>query len=157
MQHLGQRPAAARRPLVGPVSPRLDARVLLRVELGQGLVWAKRDTGDTLFALPKGRRKLANLYRDPRATVVIFDAANPCESAQVQGTASMEDEPGGMMIDDLSHMIRAGAIPGSRGRTRGGRPITADKVTTSWPELVSSRPLAGADQGRSAMTAATVA
>jgi PPOX class probable F420-dependent enzyme len=53
------------------------------------VVWAKRDGDDILFALPKNRRKTANLGRDPRATVVIFDAANPYESVQVQGTASL--------------------------------------------------------------------
>jgi PPOX class probable F420-dependent enzyme len=67
------------------------------------VVWANRDGDHILFALPKSRRKTANLNRDPRATVVIFDAANPYESAQVQGTASLEDDPNGTLIDELSH------------------------------------------------------
>jgi len=99
------------------------------------VVWATHDGDDIVFALPKGRRKIANLHRDPRATVVIFDAANPYESAQVQGTASMNDDPNGTLIDDLSHKYTGGPYPGFA----GPNPlwvtvrITADKVTTSWP------------------------
>jgi PPOX class probable F420-dependent enzyme len=79
------------------------------------VVWAKRDGDDILFALPKSRRKTANLNRDPRATVVIFDAANPYESAQVQGTVTLEDDPNGTLIDDLSHKYRGGPYPGFAG------------------------------------------
>jgi PPOX class probable F420-dependent enzyme len=99
------------------------------------VVWAKRDGDDIVFALPKSRRKTANLNRDPRATVVIFDAANPYESAQVQGTASIEDDPNGMLVDDLSYKYTGGPYPGFA----GPNPqwvivrITAEKITTSWP------------------------
>jgi PPOX class probable F420-dependent enzyme len=99
------------------------------------VVWAKRDGDDILFALPKTRRKTANLHRDPRATVVIFDAANPYESAQLQGMASIEDDPNGMLVEDLSHKYTDGPYPGFA----GPNPqwvivrITAEKVTTSWP------------------------
>jgi PPOX class probable F420-dependent enzyme len=41
------------------------------------VVWVKCDGDDLLFALPKSRRKIANLNRDPRAAVVIFDADSP--------------------------------------------------------------------------------
>jgi PPOX class probable F420-dependent enzyme len=97
------------------------------------VVWAKRDGDDILFALPKGRRKTANLNRDPRATVVIFDAANPYESAQVQGTASLADDPNGTLIDDLSHKYTGGPYPGFAGPNPQWVTvrITADKVTTT--------------------------
>ncbi len=99
------------------------------------VVWAKRDGDDILFALPKGRRKTANLRRDPRATVVIFDAANPYESAQVQGTASIEDDPNGMLVDDLSHKYTGGPYPGFAGPNPQWVTVrtTAERVTTSWP------------------------
>jgi PPOX class probable F420-dependent enzyme len=97
------------------------------------VVWAKRDGDDILFALPKGRRKLANLARDPRATVAIFDAANPYDSAQVQGTASIEDDPTGTLVDDLSHKYTGGPYPGFAGPNPQWATvrITAEKVTTS--------------------------
>jgi PPOX class probable F420-dependent enzyme len=99
------------------------------------VVWAKRDGDDILFALPSSRRKTANLRRDPRATVVIFDAANPYESAQVQGTASIEDDPTGVLVDDLAHKYTGGPYPGFAGPNPQWVTvrIAAEKVTTSWP------------------------
>jgi PPOX class probable F420-dependent enzyme len=99
------------------------------------VVWARTDGDDTLFALPKSRRKTANMNRDPRATVVIFDAANPYESVQVQGTATIEDDPTGALIDDLSHKYTGGPYPGFAGPNPQWvtARITAAKVTTSWP------------------------
>ena len=100
------------------------------------VVWAKRDGDDILFALPKGRRKIANLERDPRATVVIFDGADPYESAQVQGTATIEDDPDGVLVDDLSHKYTGGPYPGFAGPNPQWviARLTAEKVTTSWPD-----------------------
>jgi PPOX class probable F420-dependent enzyme len=97
------------------------------------VVWAKRDGDHILFALPKSRRKTANLNRDPRATVVIFDTANPYESAQVQGTASLEDDPNGTLIDELSHKYTGGPYPGFAGPNPQWVTVrvTADKVTTA--------------------------
>lgn len=99
------------------------------------VVWVKRDGDDILFALPKTRRKTANLNRDPRAAVVIFDAARPYESAQVQGTASIEDDPDGVLVDELSHKYTGGPYPGFAGPNPQwvSARITADNVTTSWP------------------------
>jgi len=74
--------------------------------------------------------------RDPRATVVIFDAASPYESVQVQGTASLEDDPDGTLADDLSHKYTGGPYPGFAGPNPQwvSARITADKVATSWPD-----------------------
>jgi PPOX class probable F420-dependent enzyme len=100
------------------------------------VVWVGRDGDDILFALPKSRRKIANLNRDPRATVVIFDAASPYESAQVQGTASLTEDPDGVLVDELSHQYTGGPYPGFAGPNPDWviARITADKVTTSWSE-----------------------
>jgi PPOX class probable F420-dependent enzyme len=100
------------------------------------VVWVKRDGDELLFALPKSRRKTANLERDPRAAVVIFDAANPYESVQVQGTASLEDDPEGRLIDELSHKYTGGPYPGFAGPNPQWvtARITADNVLSSWPD-----------------------
>ncbi len=97
------------------------------------VVWAKADGNDILFALPKSRRKTANLSRDPRAAVVIFDAANPYESARVQGTASIEDDPHGTLIDNLSRKYTGGPYPGFAGPDPQWVTvrITAEKVTAA--------------------------
>ena len=100
------------------------------------VVWVKRDGDELLFALPKSRRKTANLTRDPRAAVVIFDADNPYESVQVQGTASLADDPDGRLIDELSHKYTGGPYPGFAGpnpRWVTAR-ITADRVFSPWPD-----------------------
>ncbi|MDR0346346.1 MAG: PPOX class F420-dependent oxidoreductase [Nocardiopsaceae bacterium] len=100
------------------------------------LVWVKRDGDDLLFALPKSRRKTANLSRDPRAAVVIFDPASPYESAQVQGTASIRDDPHGALADELSHKYTGGPYPGFAGPDPHWvtARITAGNVNTSWPD-----------------------
>jgi PPOX class probable F420-dependent enzyme len=100
------------------------------------VVWVKRDGDEVLFALPKSRRKTANLRRDPRAAVVVFDAANPYESVLVQGTASIQDDPDGILIDELSHKYTGGPYPGFAGPNPQWSiaTITPEKVSTSWPD-----------------------
>ena len=99
------------------------------------VAWVTRDGDDVLFALPLTRRKTANLSRDPRAAVAIFDAASPYDSAQVQGTASIEDDPDGVLVEELSRKYTGGPYPGFAGPSPHWviARITADKVTTSWP------------------------
>jgi PPOX class probable F420-dependent enzyme len=98
------------------------------------VVWVKRDGDDLLFALPRSRRKTANLYRDPRVAVVIFDPASPYESVQVQGTASLQDDPDGKLIDELSHKYTGGPYPGFAGPNPEWVTvrITAEKVFSPW-------------------------
>jgi PPOX class probable F420-dependent enzyme len=99
------------------------------------VVWVSRDGDELLFAVPANRRKTANLTRDPRAAVVIFDAGNPYESVLVQGTATVADDPAGTLIDALSHKYTGGPYPGFAGpnpRWVIAR-ITPEKVITSWP------------------------
>jgi PPOX class probable F420-dependent enzyme len=97
------------------------------------VVWVKRDGDDLVFALPRSRRKTANLSRDPRAAVVIFDAANPYDSVQVQGTASIEDDPDGTLVEELSRKYLDGPYPGFAGPNPQWvtARITPDKVVTS--------------------------
>jgi PPOX class probable F420-dependent enzyme len=100
------------------------------------VVWVKREGDDLLFALPRSRRKTANLQRDPRAAVAIFDPANPYESVQVQGTASIEDDPEGKLIDELSHKYTGGPYPGFAGPDPEwvSVRIRAEKVFSPWPD-----------------------
>jgi PPOX class probable F420-dependent enzyme len=99
------------------------------------VVWVKREGDDLLFALPRSRRKTANLFRDPRAAVAIYDPASPYESVQVQGTASIEDDPEGTLIDELSHKYTGGPYPGFAGPNPEwvSVRIRAEKVFSPWP------------------------
>ncbi|MBL1091958.1 MULTISPECIES: PPOX class F420-dependent oxidoreductase [Streptomyces] len=65
-------------------------------------VWVKRDGDDLLISTTVGRRKEANLRRDPRVSVVVqpFDA--PYTYAEIRGTASLTTEGGPELIDELS-------------------------------------------------------
>ncbi|RII13807.1 putative pyridoxine/pyridoxamine 5'-phosphate oxidase [Streptomyces sp. YIM 130001] len=65
-------------------------------------VWVKRDGEDLLFSTTIGRRKEANLRRDPRVTVVVqpFDA--PYTYAEIRGTAEITTEGGQELIDELA-------------------------------------------------------
>ena len=51
-------------------------------------VWIKRDGDDLLFSTTAGRRKPANLARDPRITVLVWPSYSPYEYVEVRGTAA---------------------------------------------------------------------
>jgi PPOX class probable F420-dependent enzyme len=99
------------------------------------VVWVGRDGDDLLFALPGRRRKTANLRRDPRAAVTVFDPASPYESVQVQGTATLTDEPDGALVEELSLKYTGGPYPGFAGPDPQWvtARIRADAVFSPWP------------------------
>ncbi|MFF5857770.1 PPOX class F420-dependent oxidoreductase [Streptomyces sp. NPDC012751] len=65
-------------------------------------VWVKRDGDTLLFSTTVDRRKYKNLRRDPRVTVVVVDPEQPCEYAEIRGTADTTTEGGQDLIDELS-------------------------------------------------------
>ena len=66
------------------------------------VVWVRTDGDDVLFSTAKGRRKPRNFERDPRASLLIIDPANPYRYAEVRGRVSMEEDPAGDLIQELS-------------------------------------------------------
>jgi PPOX class probable F420-dependent enzyme len=70
------------------------------------VVWITRDGDDLLFATVRGRRKERNLRRDPRVSVTVLDDANGYEYAEIRGTATMTDEGGRELINELSHKYK---------------------------------------------------
>jgi PPOX class probable F420-dependent enzyme len=66
------------------------------------VVWVATDGDEIIFSTVKGRRKHLNMVRDPRATIVVIDPANPYRYVEVRGTVSLEDDPTGSLIQDLS-------------------------------------------------------
>jgi PPOX class probable F420-dependent enzyme len=66
------------------------------------VVWARTDGDDVLFSTIKGRRKHANLTRDPRLSVLVFDPADPYTYAEVRGTATLTDDPAAELIEELA-------------------------------------------------------
>ncbi len=66
------------------------------------VVWVRTDGDDVLFSTIKGRRKYANLTRDPRLSVLVFDPADPYTYAEVRGTAVLTDDPAAELIEELA-------------------------------------------------------
>ena len=66
------------------------------------LVWAKTDGDDVLFSTIKGRRKYANLTRDPRISALVYDGVDPYTYAEVRGTATITDDPEAELINELA-------------------------------------------------------
>jgi PPOX class probable F420-dependent enzyme len=70
------------------------------------VVWAGRDGDDILISTVEGRRKHRNLLRDPRATVLVYSAAEPYRYVEVRGTATMTREGGRELIDRYAREYR---------------------------------------------------
>ncbi|ANP55004.1 PPOX class probable F420-dependent enzyme [Streptomyces griseochromogenes] len=66
------------------------------------ITWVTRDGDDLLVSTTVGRRKEANLRRDPRVTVMINPPDAPYTYAEIRGTATMTTEGGQRLIDELS-------------------------------------------------------
>ncbi|HEX9066556.1 MAG TPA: PPOX class F420-dependent oxidoreductase [Streptosporangiaceae bacterium] len=66
------------------------------------LVWAKTDGDDVLFSTIKGRRKYANLTRDPRVGALVYAPGDPYTYAEVRGTASITEDPAAELIGELA-------------------------------------------------------
>jgi PPOX class probable F420-dependent enzyme len=66
------------------------------------LVWAKIDGDDVLFSTIKGRRKYANLTRDPRISALVYDGTDPYTYAEVRGVATITDDPEAELINELA-------------------------------------------------------
>jgi PPOX class probable F420-dependent enzyme len=66
------------------------------------LVWAKTDGDHVLFSTIKGRRKYANLTRDPRISALVYDGSDPYSYAEVRGIATITDDPEAELINELA-------------------------------------------------------
>ncbi|GAA0947482.1 PPOX class F420-dependent oxidoreductase [Nonomuraea longicatena] len=66
------------------------------------VVWVRTDGDDILFSTVKGRRKPVNFARDPRVSILVIDAGNPFRYAEVRGSVTMQDDPSGTLIEELS-------------------------------------------------------
>ncbi|HEY2551505.1 MAG TPA: PPOX class F420-dependent oxidoreductase [Streptosporangiaceae bacterium] len=66
------------------------------------VVWVTSDGDDVLFSTIKGRRKYANLSREPRLSVLVYDPADPYTYAEVRGSAVLTDDPAAELIEQLA-------------------------------------------------------
>lgn len=66
------------------------------------VIWVKRDDDVVVFSTILGRRKTLNMQRDPRVSVVLFDATDPYRYVEIRGEVSMTTEGGPDLINELS-------------------------------------------------------
>jgi PPOX class probable F420-dependent enzyme len=66
------------------------------------VVWAKRDGDDVLMSTTSTRQKARNLRKDPHVSVSFYDPADPFVYAEIRGSATVTDEGGRALIDELS-------------------------------------------------------
>jgi len=66
-------------------------------------VWVHTDGEVVTFNTARGRAKDLHLRRDNRATVMVFDLAEPYRYLEVSGTVELSDEGGAAGIDFLSN------------------------------------------------------
>jgi PPOX class probable F420-dependent enzyme len=75
------------------------------------VVWITRDGDDVLFCTVRGRRKERNLSRDPRVSLTVLDDTNGYNYAEIRGTATMTDQGGRELINELSHKYQDADYP----------------------------------------------
>jgi len=66
------------------------------------IVWISAENGTVAVNSAKGRRWPANLERDPRVTLLVYDAGNPYNYVEIRGTASATTDGADEHIDALT-------------------------------------------------------
>jgi PPOX class probable F420-dependent enzyme len=65
-------------------------------------MWVSLDGDDLLFSTVAGRLKERNMRRDPRVSVTIMDREDPENYTEIRGTATITEEGGRELDNDLS-------------------------------------------------------
>jgi len=77
------------------------------------VVWAKRDADDNVvFSTTRERQKGQNLARDPRLSIVIIDAQDGYNYAEIRGRAEIIDDPDNTLANELANKYMGEAMPG---------------------------------------------
>ncbi|MGW0809805.1 PPOX class F420-dependent oxidoreductase [Nonomuraea sp. NPDC002799] len=58
------------------------------------VVWVGTEGDDVVISSQAGRRKVLNLERDPRASLSVFDLADPERYVEVRGVATVAEDEG---------------------------------------------------------------
>ena len=78
------------------------------------VIFVKPDGDDVLFSTIEGRRKTANMARDPRVTLLLHSlAASATDSAYatIHGTVELTDDPGGQFHQVMYELHMGAATP----------------------------------------------
>jgi PPOX class probable F420-dependent enzyme len=78
------------------------------------VIFVKPDGDDILFSTIKGRRKTANMRRDPRVSLLVHSlpgAAGELSYAVISGNVELTDDPGGAFHQVMYDLHMGGAAP----------------------------------------------
>lgn len=77
------------------------------------VIFVKPDGDDILFSTIKGRRKTANMLRDPRVTLLLHSLAAGTRTpyATINGTVELDDDPDGSLGKEMYELYMGGATP----------------------------------------------
>jgi PPOX class probable F420-dependent enzyme len=75
------------------------------------VLWITRDGDDVLFCTARGRRKERNIARDPRVSLTVIDDANGYDYAEIRGIATVTEQGGRELANELSHKYQDTDFP----------------------------------------------
>jgi PPOX class probable F420-dependent enzyme len=84
----------AARKIIDGVNPAVLATLNADGSPQTSVVWIGRDGDDVVISSAAGRRKDRNLRRDPRASLSVFDQADPEQYVELRGRATVSEDPG---------------------------------------------------------------
>jgi PPOX class probable F420-dependent enzyme len=94
-------------------------------------IWFVWKDGAVRFSLVDGRQKLRNLRRDPRASVVIVDPAEPTRYLELRGRVELVPDPGFALEHEVAVKYRgAHEDVEPPGTMRYAAALTVDRVTS---------------------------
>jgi PPOX class probable F420-dependent enzyme len=96
------------------------------------VVRAERDGDDVLISTTAARQKASYLRHDPHVSVAFYDPANPFTYAEIRGEATLPEEGGRELIEELSVKYTGEAYPVEpEGTVRVVIRVTPDRVNGS--------------------------
>ncbi|MDQ2838249.1 MAG: PPOX class F420-dependent oxidoreductase [Actinomycetota bacterium] len=79
------------------------------------VLWATYEGDQLLLSTIQGRKKETNWLKDPRASVLILDKADPYRYVEVRGSVTMSTEGGPELIERLSQLYTGQRYTGDEG------------------------------------------
>ena len=92
-------------------------------------VWVDADGGDVLFNITRTRKKLRDLRRDARASLLVFDGDDPYTWVAVDGRVELTEEGANEHIHKLSRKYRGRDYDLRAGEQRVLARMTPERIT----------------------------
>jgi PPOX class probable F420-dependent enzyme len=93
-------------------------------------LWFLWGDGALRFSLVAGRQKLRNLRRDPRASVVIVDPAEPTYSVELRGSVDLVADPELELERTVAVKYRGEHVDHEPGLARYAATLRVERVTS---------------------------